>query len=194
MTTSIEYQGLQVSKNYILKNTPADYKVGIVLGTGLSAFREELSEVQVVPFKEVFEGVKGTGAPNHKGELVLGKINGTKVVLMDGRLHYYEGYDMSQVARPIRLLKLLGVETLIITSAVGGLDTFGDSGRYTKQKEGDIVALEDHINLMGDSPLRGPEVLVIVEGQEHMIAEQLCSSSRCESPELILPVVVDSSA
>jgi purine-nucleoside phosphorylase len=152
-------QDLTVSRNYLIRQTPADYKVGIVLGTGLSSIREEVTQAKVVPYQHLFQYAGNhDGAPSHKGELVLGKINGVKVVLMDGRFHYYEGYTMSQVVGPIRLMKLLGVETLIITSAVGGLGDIVGGGAFLEQNEGDVVVLRDHINLMGDSPLRGPNI------------------------------------
>ncbi len=124
-----------------------EYPIGIILGTGLSSLSEEIVPDKVIPYREIpyfpISTVEG-----HKGNLIFGRISGKKVVAMQGRLHYYEGYSMQQVTYPVRVMKFLGVETLIVSNASGGLNK--------DFQKGDIMLITDHINLMGDNPLRGP--------------------------------------
>lgn len=119
----------------------------VILGTGLGGFGERLDEAFSVPYGEVPHFPHST-SPGHAGRLIFGRRDGVEAMVMEGRFHYYEGYPLSQVTLPIRVARSLGARTLIITNAVGGLNL--------DLAEGDIVAVEDHLNLMGDSPLRGP--------------------------------------
>jgi purine-nucleoside phosphorylase len=122
-------------------------QAGIVLGTGLGSLGEALAVETVVPYEEI-PHFPVSGVESHAGELVFGRLAGRPVAVMRGRVHYYEGYTMKQVTFPVRVLRDLGADTLIATSAVGGMNPIYDLG--------DIVAVVDHVNLMGDNPLIGP--------------------------------------
>ena len=122
-------------------------EVGIILGTGLGDFADALALESVVPFAEIPHFPVST-VESHAGELHIGRLAGRPVAVMKGRVHYYEGYTMKQVAFPVRVLKALGCDTLVITNAVGGMDP--------DMPPGTIVVTTDHINLMGDNPLIGP--------------------------------------
>jgi purine-nucleoside phosphorylase len=121
-------------------------EVGVILGTGLGDFAEGLRERVVVPYGQIPHFPVST-VESHAGELHLGKLAGRPVAVMKGRVHYYEGYSMRDVAFPVRVLKAIGCHTLIITSAVGAMNP--------DMPPGTIVVNKDHINLMGDNPLIG---------------------------------------
>ena len=121
-------------------------QVGIVLGTGLGGFAAEIAVDVIVPYSEVPYFPEST-VMTHTGQLVCGTIAGKPVIAMEGRFHYYEGYTMQQITFPIRVIRELGAEFLILSNACGGMNP-----RFEK---GDILIIEDHINLMGDNPLRG---------------------------------------
>ena len=121
--------------------------VGIILGTGLGAFAEEIADRTEIRYEEIPHFPRST-APSHKGQFVCGTLGGKTVVAMEGRFHAYEGYTMQQIAFPVRVLKALGCEVLIATNACGGMNP-----QYSR---GDIMLMEDHINMLGDNPLIGP--------------------------------------
>ena len=121
-------------------------EVGIVLGTGLGDFASALEVDMVVPYRDIPHFPVST-VESHAGELHVGRLAGRPVAIMKGRVHYYEGYTMRQVAFPVRVLKALGCETLVITNACGGMNP--------DMPAGSIVVTSDHINLMGDNPLIG---------------------------------------
>jgi purine-nucleoside phosphorylase len=122
-------------------------EAGIILGTGLGDLSGEIVAEAVVPYEEI-PYFPLPSVATHKGELILGTLSGRRVAVMHGRIHYYEGYTMKQVAFPVRVLRALGAPVLIVSNAVGGLNPLFSLG--------DIVAVTDHINLMGDNPLVGP--------------------------------------
>lgn len=122
-------------------------KVGIILGTGLSGFAEELTDRQEIPYRRIPHFVESTVA-GHAGKLVFGLLEGIPVVMMAGRFHYYEGYSLQEVTFPVRVLKHLGVERMMITNVSGAL--------RPEYKAGDIMVVRDHINLLPANPLRGP--------------------------------------
>jgi len=122
-------------------------EVGIILGTGLGDFADALETEVVVPYAEIPHFPRST-VESHAGELHLGRLGGRRVAVMKGRVHYYEGYTMRQVAFPTRVLCALGCGTMIITNACGGMNP--------NMPPGTIVVTTDHINLMGDNPLIGP--------------------------------------
>jgi len=121
-------------------------EVGVILGTGLGDFADALRERVVVPYAQIPHFPIST-VESHAGELHLGKLANRPVAVMKGRVHYYEGYSMRDVAFPVRVLKAIGCKTLIITSAVGAMNP--------NMPPGTIVVNTDHINLMGDNPLIG---------------------------------------
>ncbi|HYM81674.1 MAG TPA: purine-nucleoside phosphorylase [Candidatus Limnocylindria bacterium] len=121
-------------------------EVGVILGTGLGDFADALDVEEVVPYREIPHFPVST-VESHAGELHLGRLAGRPVAVMKGRVHYYEGYPMRQVAFPVRVLKAIGCRTLVITNAVGAMNP--------NMTAGTIVVTTDHINLMGDNPLIG---------------------------------------
>ena len=122
-------------------------ELGVILGTGLGDFADALTDHVVVPYADIPHFPSST-VESHAGELHIGRLAGRPVAVMKGRVHYYEGYTMQQVAFPVRVLKALGCTTLIVTNAVGGMNP--------DMPKGTIVVTTDHINLMGDNPLIGP--------------------------------------
>ena len=122
-------------------------KIGLVLGTGLGALAEEIEAEASIPYPEIPHFPRST-VTSHKGQLVCGKLAGHTVMAMEGRFHSYEGYTAAQVTFPIRVLRALGCETLIVSNAAGGLNPL--------HRKGDLVVIDDHINLMGINPLIGP--------------------------------------
>lgn len=121
-------------------------KVGIILGTGLGGFAREVTEETNIPYREIPHFPKST-ALGHKGQLVCGNCNGVPVATMEGRFHSYEGYNLQQVTLPVRVMHKLGIELLIVSNAAGGMNPHYNVG--------DVMLIEDHINLMGDNPLIG---------------------------------------
>lgn len=127
-------------------------EVGIILGSGLSAVAEAVEAEAVIPYPDIphFPQVTVEG---HAGQLVVGRLEGRPVMVMQGRVHYYEGYSMAQITLPVRVMQALGVRTLIVTNAAGGLNP--------SFRPGDVMVIRDHINLIGMAglnPLRGPNL------------------------------------
>jgi purine-nucleoside phosphorylase len=122
-------------------------QVGIILGTGLGGLAEEIEAEATIPYGDVPHFPLPT-VPTHAGRLVCGRLAGKSVVAMEGRFHFYEGYSLRQITLPVWVLKALGCEVLIVSNAAGGMNPqFG---------RGDLMVIEDHINLLGDNPLIGP--------------------------------------
>lgn len=130
-------------KPFIKKSPP---KIGLVLGSGLGAIAENISSKTVIPYADIPHFSKAT-APGHAGNLILGKLSGKSVIIMQGRLHIYEGYHPAQATLLVRVMKKLGVNTLILTCAAGGLNYHFCSG--------EIMVITDHLNLSGVNPLVG---------------------------------------
>lgn len=124
-------------------------KVLLILGSGLGALGDEVEAPIIVPYEDV-PNMKHSTAPDHKGQFVFGRLAGQNVAVMQGRLHAYEGWSFADASYPVRLLRLLGAETLIVTNAAGAVNTAFDVG--------DIMLITDHIKLFGVSPLCGPNV------------------------------------
>jgi purine-nucleoside phosphorylase len=121
--------------------------VGIILGTGLGGFAEDIETEARLPYEEIPHFPRPT-VTSHAGRLVCGRLAGKTVVAMEGRFHFYEGYTLPQITLPVRVMKALGCEVLVVSNASGGMNPqFG---------KGDLMVIEDHINLMGDNPLIGP--------------------------------------
>ena len=132
--------------NYIKKQVKEIPKIAIILGYGLGSLAEEIEEKTVISYKDIpnfpVSTVKG-----HKGELIFGKLNNIQVIAMNGRFHYYEGYDLKETTYPIRIFKLLGVETVILTNAAGGINL--------NFQKGDLMIIEDQLSFFAESVLRG---------------------------------------
>ncbi len=124
-------------------------RAALVLGTGLGGLAERIEESAAVPYAEI-PGFPISTVETHAGRLVLGTVEGVPVASLDGRFHRYEGYTLQEIGFPVRVLRALGAETLVVTGACGGLNPLW--------AEGDLALLSDHINLMGDNPLVGPNV------------------------------------
>ncbi len=122
-------------------------RVGIVLGTGLGGLAEEIRLAAAIPYQDI-PGFSEPTVESHSGRLVLGHLGETPVVAMQGRFHRYEGYSLQEVTFPVRVLKALGAETLVVSNVSGGMNPLW--------RAGELVLLDDHINLLGDSPLVGP--------------------------------------
>lgn len=124
-------------------------KIGtaIVLGSGLGAFADELSNAVKIPYEQI-PGFARSTVEGHAGQLVLGEIGGVAVAVQQGRFHYYEGYEMEQVMLPVRTFGLMGIKNLILTNAAGSLNS--------DMQPGSLMLISDHLNFMGVNPLRGP--------------------------------------
>ena len=121
-------------------------EVGIVLGSGLGFFAESLDVCGRLAYEQI-PGFPTSTVPGHAGQFVYGKLKGRKVICMQGRFHYYEGYNMEQLSLPIQLMSSLGISTLFLTNAAGGINTL--------YKPGDFMLIADHINFLGTNPLIG---------------------------------------
>jgi purine-nucleoside phosphorylase len=119
---------------------------GIILGTGLGGLVHDIQVTATIPYSEIPHFPLST-VESHTGRLIFGKLGGRHVIAMQGRFHYYEGYNMQQVTFPVRVLKALGVHTLLISNAAGGLDP--------KQSVSELMLITDHINMLPEHPLRG---------------------------------------
>lgn len=122
-------------------------RVALILGSGLGAFADDMDDAVALPYADI-PGFARSTVEGHAGQLVLGKVDGVPVAAMQGRFHYYEGYEWDEVTFPIRMLGLLGIKTLVLTNAAGGLNN--------SLKQGALMLISDHLNLMGTNPLRGP--------------------------------------
>ncbi len=123
--------------------------VGIILGTGCSRFAERIEKAVIISFAEIPNFLLATNS-SHPGKLIAGEVNGKKVICLNGRFHYYEGYSFEELSMPVRVLKILGITKLIITNASGAVNT--------GYKPGDLMIIKDHIKLYGGSPVRGQNI------------------------------------
>src|SRR5579883_3003759 len=132
---------------FVQRKTSAAPRLGVVLGSGLGAFADQLQEPLRIPYRDIPDFPVST-AIGHAGELVLGHVDGIEIAVLSGRFHLYEGYSAQQIVSGIRLLKELGVETVVLTCAAGGMNP--------EYAAGALVLISDHINLQGANPLVGP--------------------------------------
>lgn len=140
------FEKIQEAKSLIESKTKVKPEFGIILGTGLGKLAESIETETVIPYNEIPHFPLST-VETHAGKLIFGKISGKSVVAMQGRFHFYEGYDMQQIAFPVRVMKFLGVKTLIVSNACGGINPLFPAGT--------IMAITDHINLLPGNPLIG---------------------------------------
>ncbi|HEY5406134.1 MAG TPA: purine-nucleoside phosphorylase [Ginsengibacter sp.] len=131
---------------YLSKQGIQNPVIGVVLGTGLGALAAKIENPKAIPYSSIPNFPEST-VEFHKGQLIYGNIAGKSVLVMQGRYHYYEGYSMQQITFPIRVMKELGIPYLLLSNAAGGINT--------NFKKGDLVLIEDHINLLPENPLRG---------------------------------------
>ncbi|XP_037037366.1 purine nucleoside phosphorylase-like [Bradysia coprophila] len=149
MNAEVTYELMTEAANFLLNKTKYRPKIGIVCGSGLSAFGDCVENAEIIPYEDIPHFPTST-VPGHRGQMIFGKVNGVTVMCMQGRFHYYEGYSLAKVCMPIRVMNLVGVTHLVATNAAGSLND--------NYNVGDIVLLKDHINflgLSGISPLRG---------------------------------------
>ena len=144
---SIPTTAYKETADFISSKTTLKPELGIILGSGLGALGDKLEEACFIPYSEIPHFVSST-APGHKGRIVIGKLGGKTILCMQGRVHYYEGYTMQQITYPVRVMKKLGIQSLILTNACGGLNP--------DFSPGDLMLIKDHINFMGQNPLIGP--------------------------------------
>lgn len=147
MISEKEYaEKLSEAKDYIKEKVNILPELGIILGSGLGGFAQIIEDKVTIPYGDIPNFPVST-VEGHKGQLVFGKVQGKPIVAMQGRFHYYEGYNMKEVTFPVRVMQALGIKGLIVTNAAGGINsTF---------HPGDLILIKDHINMMGDNPLRG---------------------------------------
>jgi len=139
-------QKINETLEVIRRKTTNNYEVGIILGTGLGGLVKDIEIEHEFDYSELPHFPLST-VESHHGKLIFGKIAGKNVVAMQGRFHYYEGYTMQQITYPVRVMKFLGVKTLLVSNACGGMNPL--------YRRGDIMLMVDHINLLGDNPLIG---------------------------------------
>lgn len=144
----ITYNQYKEAADYLRPFIPEETKVAITLGSGLGGLADIIEDAKAIPYGEIPHFPTST-AIGHKGQLIIGKLGGAPVVAMQGRFHYYEGYNMQQVTFHVRVFKLLGIEYLFVSNAAGGTND--------KVKLGDLMIIRDHINLL-PNPLIGPNM------------------------------------
>lgn len=147
MTTATLYEQTQAAVDVVRRSSTLEPEVGIILGTGLGGLAEEI-EVEAAVAYEQIPGFPLSTVESHAGHLLLGRLGQRPVVAMQGRFHRYEGYSLGAVTFPVRVLHALGAGTLIVSNACGGM--------HPLWAPADLVLLSDHINLLGDNPLIGP--------------------------------------
>jgi len=140
------YSRAEHAARVINARVAVEAQIAIVLGSGLGDFAEEFENAVSLPYREI-PGFVSSTAQGHVGSLVVGKVGGVPVLAMQGRVHYYEGYTLEEVTFPIRTFKVLGIKTVILTNAAGGIDV--------QLTQGALMVISDHLNLMGVNPLRG---------------------------------------
>lgn len=141
-----QYEKITAAATFIAGMWSRKPKVGVILGSGLGGATAAITDKVVIPYDQIPHVARST-AHGHSGQLVCGMLEGVPVVVMEGRQHAYEGYPLQQITFPVRVLQRLGAELLIVTNACGGLNP--------QYRSGDLMVIEDHINLIGDNPLIG---------------------------------------
>lgn len=140
-------QDILETRDFIISKTDHRPVIGLILGSGLGSLADEIKNPIKIPYSAIPHFAK-SDAIGHANELVIGELNGKIVAAMKGRFHYYEGYTLDEVTFPVRVMKALGIENVIITNACGAVNTSFNPG--------DLMLITDHINLVGTNPLMGP--------------------------------------
>ncbi len=147
MASTSLYERAEHATRVIRSRISVEPRIALVLGSGLGGFADDFEEAVGIPYEEI-PGFMRSTAQGHAGRLVIGKIDSVPVLAMQGRVHYYEGYSLEEVTFPVRTFGLLGVKTLVLTNAAGGINV--------QLTQGALMVISDHLNLMGVNPLRGP--------------------------------------
>lgn len=142
----MNYEMARETASFIKSKFERETKIAVVLGSGLGGFADKIQGAIRIPYEQIPNFARST-VEGHAGFLVLGEVEGVPVVIQQGRFHYYEGYDLSQVIFPIRVFGLMGIKSVILTNAAGSI--------RTSNRKGTLLLIRDHINLMGVNPLRG---------------------------------------
>jgi purine-nucleoside phosphorylase len=158
---------IETAAHAIRREVPDPPGIAIVLGSGLGVLADRLADPTIVPYADIPNFPRPT-VPGHAGNLLVGALGPARVVALQGRFHYYEGHDLETVTFPVRVLQALGVGTLILTAATGGI--------HPDFRPGDLVCLSDHLNLIGANPLRGPN--------DDRLGTRFPDMTRVYSPEL----------
>ncbi|MBD3391781.1 MAG: purine-nucleoside phosphorylase [Chitinivibrionales bacterium] len=141
------FERISEATEFIKGKSPITPEYGVILGTGLGRLADSIDIATELAYDQIPHFPAST-VESHAGKLLLGELSGKRAVAMQGRFHFYEGYSMQQIVFPVRVMKLLGVHTLVVSNAAGGVNPL--------LRPGDIMAITDHINLLGDNPLIGP--------------------------------------
>ena len=175
---------------YIRALTKVEPRIGVVLGSGLGAFADELSDAVTVPYSEIPDWPRST-AVGHAGKFVIGSLDGLDIAVLSGRSHFYEGYTPLQVTTGVRVLAQLGVKAIVFTNAAGGINL--------SYKQGGLVLISDHINLQGFNPLIGPnddalgprfpDMTDAYSAEYRSIARQIASDLGIDLPEGVYAAV-----
>jgi len=147
MASTSLYERAEHAARVIRSRISIEPRIAVVLGSGLGGFADDFEEAVSIPYEDIPGFVRST-AQGHAGQLVVGKIDSVPVLAMQGRVHYYEGYSLEEVTFAVRTFGLLGVKTLVLTNAAGGINV--------QLTQGALMVISDHLNLMGVNPLRGP--------------------------------------
>lgn len=142
----MDFAKIQHAASFLKERFKDQPKIGLILGSGLGVLAEEINKAVRIPYEEIPDFPVST-VEGHAGHLIFGEINDVKVIAMQGRFHFYEGYSFDKVTFPVRVMKELGVEKLIVTNAAGGVNE--------NYAPGDLMLISDHINNMGSNPLIG---------------------------------------
>jgi purine-nucleoside phosphorylase len=147
MASTSLYERAAHAARVIRSRTDTEPRIALVLGSGLGRFADDFEDAVAIPYEEIPGFVRST-AQGHAGRLVIGKVDTVPVLAMQGRVHYYEGYSLEEVTFPVRTFGLLGIKTVVLTNAAGGINV--------ELSQGALMVISDHLNLMGVNPLRGP--------------------------------------
>ena len=146
MASTSLYERAEHATRVIRSRITVEPRIALVLGSGLGGFADDFEQADSIPYEDIPGFVRST-AQGHAGRLVIGKIDSVPVLAMQGRVHYYEGYSLEEVTFPVRTFGLLGVKTIVLTNASGGINV--------ELTQGALMVISDHLNLMGVNPLRG---------------------------------------
>ena len=177
MASTSLYERAEHATRIIRSRISVEPRIAIVLGSGLGGFADDFDEAVAIPYEDI-PGFMRSTAQGHAGRLVIGKVDSIPVLAMQGRVHYYEGYSLEEVTFPIRVFNLLGIKTLVLTNAAGGINV--------QLTQGALMVISDHLNLMGVNPLRGPN--------DERFGPRFPDMTAVYSPELQALVIEESKA